>query len=421
MACDSFNNVMPAVVNNGRSKFGFVVLLQLALSGVAAAQTAEIIFPQPGTQLPSTTATFTWNPVGGADGYWLDVGTVVAQGNVCASGQITATAFICEGIPTAGSVSTIYVQLWTHSNGDWLAPKRYTYTPPPGAPNIAQITSPQPGTQLTSSTVTFTWNAVAAADNYWLDVGTVQSQGDICAVPTTDTAFTCGNIPSNASVATIYVQLWTHINDRWIGPQQYTYIPPGGGQITSPPPGTDLPDTTVMFKWNAAPGADSYWIDIGTIQGRGDICASGQILTTSFTCSRIPTSAIASVIYVQLWTHANGAWLTPPQQYTYNPPSGPPPTAQITSPIPGTQLPSSRVLFVWDTVAAADSYWLDVGTVEAQGDICASGQIIANSFICDPIPSTEAATTIYVQLWTHTNGQWLPPRRYTYTPPAPGM
>jgi len=410
---------MPAVVNTGRSQFRFMVFLLLASSGLATAQNAQIVFPQPGTQLPSTTATFTWNPVGGADGYWLDVGTVLAQGNICASGQITATAFICEGIPTAGSASTIYVQLWTHSNGAWLSPQQYTYTPPPGPANIAQIASPQPGTQLASTTVTFTWNAIAGADYYWLDVGTIQGQGDICSGATTDTASTCAGIPSNASVSTIYVQLWTHANNQWLGPQQYTYTPPGTAQITSPTPGTDLPGTTVTFKWNAVPGADGYWIDIGTIQGRGDICPSGQITATSFTCAGIPTSAIASIIYVQLWTHANGVWVVPPQQYTYNPPGGPAPTAQITSPPPGTQLPSSSVTFTWDTVAGADGYWLDVGTVEAQGNICASGQVITNSFLCDPIPST--GTTIYVQLWTHTNGAWLPPRRYTYTPPAPGM
>jgi len=420
MACDSFNNVMRAVVNNGRSKFGLVVLLPLAFSGVAAAQTAQIAFPQPGSQLPSTSVAFIWSAVGGADGYWLDVGTIFAQGNTCATGQITGTAFICEGIPTAGSASTIYVQLWTHSNnGNWLGPVRYTYTPPPGPANIAAIASPQPGTQLPGTTVTFTWNAIAGADYYWLDVGTVQSQGDICAGATTDTASTCGGIPGSASVSNIYVQLWTHINNQWVGPQQYTYTPPGTAQITSPTPGTDLPGSTVTFRWNAVPGADSYWIDIGSIQGRGDICPSGQILATSFTCASIPSSAVAPIIYVQLWTHANGAWVVPPQQYTYNPPGGPPGTAHIISPAPGTPLPSSSVTFTWDTIDGADGYWLDVGNSLAQGDICASGQITMTTFTCGSIPST--GTTIFVQLWTHTNGAWLTPRRYTYTPPAPGM
>src|SRR5207245_651399 len=108
------------------------IIVRASISGVGGSATAQIGSPAPGTQLPSTTVTFTWNSVAGADGYWLDVGTVLAQGNICASGPITATGFTCAGIPTTSSVSTIYVQLWTHSNGVWLTPQRYTYGPPSG-------------------------------------------------------------------------------------------------------------------------------------------------------------------------------------------------------------------------------------------------------------------------------------------------
>ena len=49
----------------------------------------------------------------------------------------------------------------------------------------AQITGPQPGSTLISSTVTFSWNTGSGVTQYWLDVGTTlggtqiysQSQG----------------------------------------------------------------------------------------------------------------------------------------------------------------------------------------------------------------------------------------------------
>jgi hypothetical protein len=121
------------------------------------------------------------------------------------------------------------------------------------------------------------------------------------------------------------VQLWTHANGTWLTPQRYTYIPPAGGgfagaQISSPTPGTQLASGTVTFTWSAAAGADGYWLDVGTALAQGNICASGQITAITFTCSGIPTISSASVIYVQLWTHANGVWLTP-QRYTYPPPA----------------------------------------------------------------------------------------------------
>jgi virginiamycin B lyase len=93
---------------------------------------SQISSPSPGGQLASATVTFTWNSVAGADGYWLDVGTTLAQGNICASGQITVTSFTCSGIPSAGTAATIHVQLWAHANGIWLTPQRYTYSPPRG-------------------------------------------------------------------------------------------------------------------------------------------------------------------------------------------------------------------------------------------------------------------------------------------------
>src|SRR5262249_51261797 len=127
-----------------------------------------------------------------------------------------------------------------------------------------------------------------------------------------------------------------------------------------------------------------------------------------------------SVIYVQLWTHANGAWLTP-QRYTYIPPaSGGFAVAQISSPTPGTQLASTTMTFTWHSAAGAERYWLDVGTPLAQGNIYASGQTPAIPSSSTRLSSDLNTSVIYVQLWTHANGAWLAPQRYTYIPLASG-
>ena len=61
-----------------------LLLLLMATHGIMAQGTAAIQSPTPGTQLLSTTVTFTWGAISGADYYWLDVGTAQAQGNICA-------------------------------------------------------------------------------------------------------------------------------------------------------------------------------------------------------------------------------------------------------------------------------------------------------------------------------------------------
>jgi hypothetical protein len=277
---------------------------------------AWISSPQPGSTLPSTTVTFTWNPIAGADYYWLDVGRTAGYGDICGV-QVSGASYTCPNIPPySPSATTVYVQLWTHINGAWQQPNRYTY----GAFHAGEIQSPAPGSQLQSTTVTFTWNAVAGADYYWVDVGKSVAQGDICAGQVSGTSFACAGIPPSPTQTTIYVQLYTHMNGGWLAPNRYTYIPFAAATIQYPAPGSQLPSTNVTFTWNVIAGADSYWIDVGTAQGQGNICASPMTLTY-FNCAGIPlASQSVTTIYVQLFTHINGIWQAP-NRYTYVPPS----------------------------------------------------------------------------------------------------
>jgi virginiamycin B lyase len=384
-----------------------------ALSIAISSPSSQISSPPPGGQLASTTVTFTWNSVAGADGYWLDVGTALAQGNICASGQITKASFTCPGIPTTASASTVYVQLWTHVNGAWLNPQRYTYIPPVGgSPAYALISSPTPGTQLASTTVTFIWNAAAGADMYWLDVGNSVAHGDISAGSTSATSKTVSGLPCDGR--TIYVQLWAFVAGTWLTPQRYTYTAPsscgpGSAQIVTPVPGTPLVGATVTFTWTSVFGADMYWLDVGNSVAQGDISA-GSTSATSKTVGSLPCDG--RTIYVQLWTHLAGAWQTP-QRYSYlAATSCSPGLAQIITPAPGTPLAESTVLFAWNQVLGADMYWLDVGNSVAQGDISA-GSMSATSKTVSGLPCD--GRMIYVQLWTLVTGTWLTPQRYTYT------
>jgi hypothetical protein len=264
---------------------------------------ATLTSPTPGTTLSGSMVTFKWAPGIGADNYWLDVGTSVGQGNICA-GSTTVTQSTCGNIPTTGI--PIYVQLYTHANGAWQAPYRYTYTAAL-LTTRAQLTSPVNNAALPGASTMFTWNAIAGADQYWLDVGNTVGQGDICAVSTAGTQFTCNNIPvtylmstpfggSQLSTSstfcwagrTIYVQLWTHFpGTGWQAPVRYTLAPPPA----------------------------DFWLDVGTVVGQGNISAG----VVSGACKTVTIPSILGNVYVQLWTRtpaATGSWYGP-VQYTY--------------------------------------------------------------------------------------------------------
>ncbi len=293
LAIDRQNHLYIADAQNNRIRM---------VSGVA-----EIQYPRPGDTLPPEDILFTWGDSPGADQYWLDVGTSLGQGDVW-GGATVATQKKLGALPCGDR--TLYVQIWTHLDGTWQPPTRYTYHMTPNCP--ARIISPLAGSTLVG-TVIFVWEAVPIVDSYWLDVGSSVGQGDLWAGAVTNTFQTVTEIPCDGR--TLYVQLWTKMMGNWGHPVQYSYKAASDCQawIASPPPRSTLTGTSVTFTWAAAAGAVSYWLDVGNSVAQGDISA-GALTGTSKTVNGLPCDG--RTIYVQLWTNFAGNWGTP-QRYTY--------------------------------------------------------------------------------------------------------
>ena len=83
-------------------------------STVIVVSPAVLLTPAPGLTLTSTSASFSWSPVTGADQYWLDVGNSVGVGDLWA-GVLTGTSQVVSGLPCDGR--TLCVQLYTHRGG----------------------------------------------------------------------------------------------------------------------------------------------------------------------------------------------------------------------------------------------------------------------------------------------------------------
>jgi hypothetical protein len=178
----------------------------------------------------------------------------------------------------------------------------------------ATISTPATGTVLSGSVVTFTWSAGTGASAYWLDVGTVQGQGNIFA---RNEGLATSQVVSGIAVTggTIYVRLWSLIAGVWKF-NDYTYTAASLGTkatMSAPSPGRVLSGSVVTFTWNAGSGASAYWLDVGTVQGQGNVFAKNVGLATSQLVSNIPSTGAA--IYVRLWTQIAGVWQF--NDYTY--------------------------------------------------------------------------------------------------------
>jgi hypothetical protein len=86
------------------------------------------------------------------------------------------------------------------------------------------MTTPQAGSTLTSSSVTFTWSRGSGVTYYWLTLGTGSSgaaaKNLYAGGSTSATSVTVGGLPTNG--VTIYATLYSYISGAW-QPTVYTY------------------------------------------------------------------------------------------------------------------------------------------------------------------------------------------------------
>jgi hypothetical protein len=373
------------------------------------AQPATMTSPSNGSTLTSASTTFTWNAaLGSVTGYGLNVGTTgVGSADLVNIGPLSGTSATVT-LPTNGA--TIYVRLWTVFNGTTYFYNDYTYTE--FAHSAAAITSPVPGSTLTSASTTFTWNAaLGSVTGYGLNVGTtgVGSADLVNIGPLSGTSATV-TLPTNG--ATIYVRLWTVFNGTTYFYNDYTYteFAHSVAAITSPVPGSTLTSASTTFTWNAALGSvTGYGLNVGTTGvGSADLVNIGPLSGTSATVT-LPTNG--ATIYVRLWTIFNGTTYFY-NDYTYTEFAHS--VAAITSPVPGSTLTSASTTFTWNAaLGSVTGYGLNVGTTGVgSADLVNIGPLSGTSATVT-LPTNGA--TIYVRLWTIFNGTTYFYNDYTYS------
>jgi thiamine transporter ThiT len=275
----------------------------------------QLISPAAGTVLSAPSVTFLWNSVPGATDYWIDVGTAPAQGNIVAglTGGATSLQVDLSGHLTGG---TIYVQLFSKYPGIILVANtgsQFQFSTSQIRTN-PQLISPAAGTVLSTSLVTFTWNAVSGAQDYWIDVGTAPAQGNIIAGYTGGATSLRADLSGYLTGGTIYVQLFSRYpgiilvagtgSQFQFSTSQIRTNP----QLISPAAGTVLSTSLVTFTWNAVSGAQDYWIDVGTAPAQGNIIAGYTGGATSLTANLAGYLA-GRTIYVQLYSKFSGVGL----------------------------------------------------------------------------------------------------------------
>jgi subtilisin-like proprotein convertase family protein len=267
---------------------------------------------------------------------------------------------------------------------------------------LPQLTSPAPGSTLTSSTVTFQWTGGIGASQYWLYVGTATGYYDLGNRSTgTALSVVVSGLPTDGR--TLYVRLLANINGAWQF-NDYTVtattLTTRPAQLTLPAPSSTLASSTVTFQWDGGVGATRYWLYVGNALGTFDIANVDAGASLSTVVNNLP--ADGRTIYVRLHSLINGAWV--PVNATLTATSGGSGGGQLISPAPSSTLTSSTVTFQWTGGVGPTRYWLYVGRTPGAFDLVNQDAGTNLSAVASNLPVDGSA--LYVRLHSLVNGAW---------------
>jgi hypothetical protein len=250
------------------------------------------------------------------------------------------------------------------------------FTPTPQS----AITSPTPGSTLTSSSATFQWSSATGVTDYFLYVGNSLGTNNIYAQDEgVNLSATVNGLPTDGS--TLYVRLWWQTSAGWQY-ADYTY--------------RAFTVINYSITVSASPSAG------GTVSGGGTY-ASGSSCTVTATANSGYTFAN--------WTES-GSVVSSSASYTFTVNGNrnlvanftPTPQSAITSPTPGSTLTSSSATFQWSSATGVTDYFLYVGNSLGTNNIYDQDEGVNLSAAVNGLPTD--GSTLYVRLWWQTSAGW---------------
>jgi serine protease len=373
--------------------------------------------PADGATGQSTSATLSWGTSVGAAAYeycldstddhacgaWTGTGTTASVG---LTGLSANTTYYWQ-VRATNPGGTAYAN---GVGGDWSLTTG----------QLAELSSPAPGSTLTASTVTFQWTGGAGVTQYYLQVGTTAGGADLYDRDQgTSLSATVGNLPAGGQ--TVYVRLWSRISGDWQSQMHtYTAMTAGGGagpvkaELSSPAPSSTLAASTATFQWTGGTGVTQYYLQVGTTAGGADLYDRDQGTNLSATVSNLPTDG--RTVHIRLWSRISGDWQSNLYTCTAMTAGGGagPEKAELSSPAPSSTLTASTVTFQWTGGTGVTQYYLKVGTTAGGADLYEHDQGTNLSVTVGNLPTD--GRTVYVRLYSYVDVErnWQS-NSYTYT------
>lgn len=320
----------------------------------------------------------------------------VTETGALPAGIVFSPATVCvSGTPAVGSTGT-YTPTFAATNPAgmslWTVLIRVTAT---------ALTYPAAGQANVDTTKPFTWSNYPYPLGYQLVVGSTPGGGDLFssgALPSTQNSVAVPTLPPGK---TLYATLSVQQGTSWLVWQQISFTAtPVLAAFTYPVNGQTGADPTKALTWTANWQAQGYIVVVGTTRFGTNLANSG-ILPASQTSYTAPILPANQQLYATLLTKVNGTWsLFQAISFTTGSRG-----ATFTNPINGQLNVAAPLTVTWSTVAAAQAYYLVIGTTLYGSDI-------ANSNLLPPSRSSlevgwlPKGKLLYATLLTEVNGTW---------------
>jgi len=382
----------------------------LTAARIFSIQKAELTSPAPSSRLTGSTVSFEWTGGAGASSYRLSVGNAASVFDLFDEVVDTNLSQIVSSLPTDGR--TVFVRLWTQFDGFWES-NDYTFTAATiVVPRKAELTSPAPGSTLTTTTTAFTWTGGTGVAGMRLAIGSAPGGNDLFYRDVSGTLTTVADgLPDDGR--RLYVQLLSLIDGAW---QSNDYVltaftaerKASGAELLSPVPGSTLLASTVKFEWSGGTGVTAYRLSIGSEPGASNLFNRRTSSDLGEVVTGLPADGRA--LYVRLSSLIGEVWQSTDYVLTAATTVSEP--AVLVSPAPQSTLTASTVTFDWTGGSGVRRYWLQIGTSAGGSDLFKLQTSGSLSAVVADLPVD--GRPIYVRLSSLTTSGWQA-REYTLT------
>ncbi|MFV0566742.1 MAG: gliding motility-associated C-terminal domain-containing protein [Flavobacteriaceae bacterium] len=347
-----------------------------------------------------TDISITWDAVSNADDYVVTLGTA-SGGNDVLEITVTGTSFQEQ---VAFVYGTTYYLNVIPRNAVGLAEncegseETFIIDAPPTIPDCTALTSPVNGSAGVSVSTGLTWNTVAEATGYKLQIGTSFNGSEILQLTDVGsiTAYNPVNdFPENTTIYVTVIPYNAQGDAANCTEISFTteILPtiPNCTTITLSQNGTDI-----SITWDAVSNADDYLVTLGTVSGGNDVL---EITVTGTSFQEQVTFVYGTTYYlnviprnaVGLAENCEGSEET----FIIDTPPTVPDCTALTSPVNGSAGVSVSTGLTWNTVAEATGYKLQIGTSFNGSEILQLTDV-GSITAYNPVNDFPENTTIYV-------------------------